>query len=61
VARLDRLPFVYAVWAVREGVDLGKVAWALGEAKRRGLRRAGVIASARPPGWASTPGSVAAT
>ncbi|NBO93627.1 MAG: hypothetical protein EBV06_15145 [Planctomycetia bacterium] len=38
------LPFVYAVWAVREGVDLGNVTWALAEAKRRGLRRAGVIA-----------------
>src|SRR4029077_15275697 len=31
------LPFVYAVWAVREGVDLGPVAAALTEAKRRGL------------------------
>ena len=30
------LPFVYAVWAVRDGVDLGPVAEALTEAKRRG-------------------------
>jgi len=35
---------------VREGVDLGKVAWALGEAKRRGLRRAGVIAQREAAG-----------
>jgi chorismate dehydratase len=38
------LPFVFAVWAVRPGVDLGNVDAALSEAKRRGLRRAGVIA-----------------
>src|SRR5712692_5734548 len=30
------VPFVYAVWAVREGADLGSVARALVEAKRRG-------------------------
>ncbi|MGL4552176.1 MAG: menaquinone biosynthetic enzyme MqnA/MqnD family protein [Gemmataceae bacterium] len=44
------LPFVYAVWAVRDGVDLGNVAWALQEAKRRGLRRAGVIAQREAAG-----------
>lgn len=44
------LPFVYAVWAVREGAELGRVAWALGEAKRRGLLRAGVIAHHEAPG-----------
>ena len=38
------LPFVYAVWAVRAGVDLGEVAPALAEAKRRGLARSGLIA-----------------
>ena len=32
------LPFVYAVWAVRPGVDLNGVDAALVEAKRRGLR-----------------------
>src|SRR5438477_8373879 len=37
------LPFVYAVWAVRAGVDLGGVAEALAEAKLRGLARAGQI------------------
>lgn len=44
------LPFVYAVWAVREGADLGRVAWALGEAKRRGLRQAGRIAQREAAG-----------
>ncbi len=38
------LPFVYAVWAVRPGADLGPVAAALAEAKRRGAERIGVIA-----------------
>src|SRR5437016_11809917 len=38
------LPFVYAVWAVREGADLGAVADALNEAKRRGCARTGIIA-----------------
>jgi len=43
------LPFVYAVWAVRAGVDLGGVADALVEAKRRGLGRIGPIAHAEAP------------
>ncbi len=43
------LPFVYAVWAVRPGAELGNVAWALGEAKRRGLARAGRIAFDEAP------------
>jgi chorismate dehydratase len=43
------LPFVYAFWAVRPGVDLGNVAWALQEAKRRGLSRVGAIAQAEAP------------
>jgi len=38
------LPFVYAVWAVREGAELGAVATALAEAKRRGCGRIGEIA-----------------
>jgi chorismate dehydratase len=38
------LPFVFAVWAVRPGAELGPVLGALQEAKRRGLRRAGWIA-----------------
>lgn len=44
------LPFVYAVWAVRGGVDLGGVADALAEAKRRGLERIGPIAAREAPG-----------
>jgi chorismate dehydratase len=39
------LPFVFAVWAVRPGVDLGGADRALQEAKRRGLARAGEIAA----------------
>lgn len=44
------LPFVYAAWAVREGVDLGNVAAALAEAKRRGLAHIGPIAAREAPG-----------
>jgi chorismate dehydratase len=43
------LPFVYAVWAVREGADLGAVADALYEAKRRGCMRSGIIAQQEAP------------
>jgi chorismate dehydratase len=43
------LPFVYAFWAVRPGVDLGPVEFALHEAKRRGLDRIGPIAFAEAP------------
>jgi chorismate dehydratase len=43
------LPFVYAVWAVRAGVDLGPVQDALAEAKRRGCARAGAIAHREAP------------
>lgn len=43
------LPFVYAFWAVREGVDLGPVEAALHEAKRRGLDRIGPIAHDEAP------------
>src|SRR5436309_10912027 len=44
------LPFVYAVWAVRDGADLGGVEHVLAEAKRRGLQAAGRIAQAEAPG-----------
>ncbi len=43
------LPFVYAVWAVREGVDLGPVAEALTEARKRGCARVGRIAHDEAP------------
>ncbi len=43
------LPFVYAVWAVREGADLGTVAGALAAAKRHGLERIGPIAHHEAP------------
>jgi chorismate dehydratase len=43
------LPFVYAVWAVRAGADLGDVAPALATAKRRGLQRIGPIAAHEAP------------
>jgi chorismate dehydratase len=43
------LPFVYAFWAVGEGVDLGPVAAAVAEAKRRGCARIGPIAQAEAP------------
>lgn len=39
------LPMVFAVWAVRAGVELGDTAHAFGKAKRYGLSRAGVIAA----------------
>ena len=38
------LPMVFAVWAVRPGVDLGEAEHAFVKAKRFGLSRAGVIA-----------------
>ncbi len=50
------LPFVYAFWAVREGVDLGPVEAALHEAKRRGLERIGPIAAREAPRLGLTPG-----
>jgi chorismate dehydratase len=43
------LPFVYAVWAVRRGVDLGGVVDALYEAKQRGCARCGEIAQREAP------------
>lgn len=44
------LPFVYAFWAVRPGIDLGPVEEALHEAKRRGTERVGEIAHREAPG-----------
>ncbi|MFT3880215.1 MAG: menaquinone biosynthesis protein [Gemmatales bacterium] len=38
------LPFVFAVWAVRPGVDLGPAAEALLESKRRGMENVAEIA-----------------
>lgn len=43
------LPFVYAAWAVRAGVDLGGVTEALYEAKRRGCANIGPIAAREAP------------
>ena len=43
------LPFVYAVWAVREGVELGPVLEALHEAKKRGCANIGPIAAQEAP------------
>lgn len=43
------LPFVYAFWAVRPGVDLQEVDVALLEAKRQGVPRAGLIAQREAP------------
>src|SRR5439155_25023834 len=43
------LPFVYAAWAVRAGVDLGPVLVALHEAKRRGCASIGPIAAREAP------------
>jgi chorismate dehydratase len=43
------LPFVYAFWAVREGVELESVEQALVEAKRRGCARLGEIAFQEAP------------
>jgi chorismate dehydratase len=40
------LPFVYAAWAVRNGVDLGPVELALHESKRLGQANTGPIAAA---------------
>ncbi|HMP17987.1 MAG TPA: hypothetical protein PKD72_13250 [Gemmatales bacterium] len=42
--RWTGLPFVYAVWAVRPGVELGSVADALQESKRRGMEAVAEIA-----------------
>lgn len=43
------LPFVYAVWAVRGGVELGAAEGAFARAKRLGQSRAGQIAAREAP------------
>jgi chorismate dehydratase len=43
------LPFVYAFWAVREGVELGPAVEAFQEAKRRGCGQIGPIAHREAP------------
>jgi chorismate dehydratase len=43
------LPFVYAAWTVRPGVDLGPVADALAQAKERGIANIGPIAAREAP------------
>ena len=43
------LPFVYAFWAVREGVELGSVEESLLQAKERGCARTGLIAQREAP------------
>jgi chorismate dehydratase len=43
------LPFVYAFWAVREGIELGPAAGALQEARRRGSLHVGPIAHREAP------------
>ena len=43
------LPFVYAAWAVRPGVDLGPVLDAFYEAKRLGIENVGSIAAREAP------------
>jgi chorismate dehydratase len=50
------LPFVYAVWAVRDGIDLGPVADAFRRAKEYGLSRAGQIAAREAPALGLDPG-----
>jgi chorismate dehydratase len=46
------LPMVYAVWAVRDGVNLGDAAAAFRRAKEHGLSRVGAIAHREAPGFA---------
>jgi chorismate dehydratase len=43
------LPFVYAVWAVREGIDVNEVEGPLSEAKEKGLNHVGEIAHREAP------------
>jgi chorismate dehydratase len=45
-----RLSMVFAVWAVRPGVELGAIETAFHRAKRLGLDRAGAIAAREAPG-----------
>lgn len=50
------LPMVFAVWAVRPGVDLGEAEHAFVKAKRNGLSRAGVIAEREAKALGLDPG-----
>jgi chorismate dehydratase len=50
------LPFVFAVWAVRQGVDLGDAAVAFSRAKRQGIQQAGWIAAREARGLGLDPG-----
>jgi len=50
------LPFVYAVWAVRQNVDLGPVLNALQESKKRGCANIGPIAAREAPRLGLDPG-----
>lgn len=52
------LPMVFAVWAVRPGVDLGDAEQAFAKAKRHGLSRAGVIAAREAAALGLDPGYV---
>lgn len=47
--RWTGLPFVYAFWAVRDGVDLGSARDAFVKAKERGRQNVGYIAQAEAP------------
>jgi chorismate dehydratase len=50
------LPFVYAVWAVRPGIDVGDVVHAFHRAKEYGLAHAGEIAQREAPLLGLDPG-----
>jgi chorismate dehydratase len=50
------LPMVFAVWAVRPGVDLGDAELAFAKAKRHGLSRSGVIAAREADALGLDPG-----
>jgi chorismate dehydratase len=50
------LPMVFAVWAVRPGVDLGEAEHAFVRAKKHGLSRAGVIAEREAKALGLDPG-----
>jgi len=52
------LPMVFAVWAVRPGVDLGEAEHAFVKAKKHGLSRAGVIAEREAKALGLDPGYV---
>lgn len=50
------LPMVFAVWAVRPGVDLGEAEFSFQKAKRHGLSRSGVIAAREAAALGLDPG-----